>query len=151
MIIAIDQNGEGDDSTSNVARFAQDEARRLGHNFVGTEQILLALIRSKGRLEKLFEKFGITLNWMRGEVERRIGRGSGFVAVEIPYTPRAKRVLELSWLEAKELGHNFIGPEHLMLAILREGEGVAWRILSDGGISTGSLRQAILKLFDERD
>lgn len=148
MRIATDQ---GDEDDNNIFRLAQEEARRLGHNFVGTEQILIALIRRGGRLGKVFEKFGITLVWARGEVEKIVGRGSGFVAVEIPFTPRAKRVLELSWDEARQLGHNFIAPEHLMLGLLREGEGVAGRILSDEGINTQRLRSAILKLFEEQE
>jgi ATP-dependent Clp protease ATP-binding subunit ClpC len=150
MRVATDQSDDDDDNkgSASVMRFAQEEARRLGHNFVGTEQILIALIRRGGRLGAVLENFGITLNWARGEVETIVGCGSGFVAVEIPFTPRARRVLELSWDEARQLGHNFISPEHLMLAVLREGEGIACRILSDAGINTQRLRQAILKLFE---
>lgn len=148
--VATGQADEGDNNgTSSVFRLAQDEARRMGHNFVGTDQILLGLIRKGGRLGSDLEKFGITLSWARGEVEKITGHGSGFVALEIPFTPRAKRVLELSFSEARDLGHNFIAPEHLMLGILREGDGVAGRILKEGGINPARLRAAILALLDE--
>ncbi|KAG7951332.1 hypothetical protein I3843_12G002000 [Carya illinoinensis] len=108
-----------------VIMLAQEEARRLGHNFVGTEQILLGLIgEGTGIAAKVLKSMGINLKDARVEVEKIIGRGSGFVAVEIPFTPRAKRVLELSLEEARQLGHNYIGSEHLLLGLLREGEGV---------------------------
>lgn len=147
MNIAIEQSD--DRSPGKVIDLAQKEARRLGHNSVGTEQIFIALILSGGRLKPVFEKFGMNVEWARGEVEKLIGRGSGFVAVEIPFTPRAKRVLELSWDEARQLGHNFIAPEHVMLGLLRDGEGVAGRVLKDEGINTERLRKAILALFVE--
>ena len=111
-----------------VIMLAQEEARRLGHNFVGTEQILLGLIgEGTGIAAKTLKGMGVNLKEARTEVEKIIGRGSGFVAVEIPFTPRAKRVLELSWDEARQLGHNYIGTEHLLLGLVREGEGVARR------------------------
>ena len=101
-----------------VIMLAQEEARRLGHNFVGTEQILLGLIgEGTGIAAKVLKSMGVNLKDARVEVEKIIGRGSGFVAVEIPFTPRAKRVLELSLEEARQLGHNYIGTEHLLLAI----------------------------------
>ena len=109
-----------------VIMLAQEEARRLGHNFVGTEQILLGLIgEGTGVAAKVLKSMGVNLKDARVEVEKIIGRGSGFVAVEIPFTPRAKRVLELSLEEARQLGHNYIGTEHLLLGLIREGEGVA--------------------------
>ncbi|KAL9991649.1 ATP-dependent Clp protease ATP-binding subunit ClpA CD4B [Helianthus debilis subsp. tardiflorus] len=115
-----------------VIMLAQEEARRLGHNFVGTEQILLGLIgEGTGIAAKVLQSMGISLKDTRVEVEKIIGRGSGFVAVEIPFTPRAKRVLELSLEEARQLGHNYIGSEHLLLGLLREGEGVAARVLEN--------------------
>ena len=92
-----------------VIMLAQEEARRLGHNFVGTEQILLGLIgEGTGVAAKVLKSLGVNLKDSRIEVEKIIGRGSGFVAVEIPFTPRAKRVLELSLEEARQLGHNYI-------------------------------------------
>ena len=103
-----------------VIMLAQEEARRLGHNFVGTEQILLGLIgEGTGVAAKVLKSLGVNLKDSRIEVEKIIGRGSGFVAVEIPFTPRAKRVLELSLEEARQLGHNYIGTEHLLLGLIR--------------------------------
>ncbi|KZV46212.1 hypothetical protein F511_24765 [Dorcoceras hygrometricum] len=117
-----------------VIMLAQEEARRLGHNVVGTEQILLGLIgEGTGIAAKVLKSIGINLKDSRVEVEKLIGRGSGFVAVEIPFTPRAKRVLELSLEEARQLGHNYIGSEHLLLGLLREGEGMAARVLENLG------------------
>ncbi|KAF2312805.1 hypothetical protein GH714_040505 [Hevea brasiliensis] len=116
-------------------------ARRLGHNFVGTEQILLGLIgEGTGIAAKVLKSMGINLKDARVEVEKIIGRGSGFVAVEIPFTPRAKRVLELSLEEARQLGHNYIGSEHLLLGLLREGEGVAARVLENLGADPSNIR-----------
>ncbi|QCE14608.1 ATP-dependent Clp protease ATP-binding subunit ClpC [Vigna unguiculata] len=128
-----------------VIMLAQEEARRLGHNFVGTEQILLGLIgEGTGIAAKVLKSMGINLKDARVEVEKIIGRGSGFVAVEIPFTPRAKRVLELSLEEARQLGHNYIGSEHLLLGLLREGEGVAARVLENLGADPTNIRtQAI--------
>ncbi|WVZ85405.1 hypothetical protein U9M48_032341 [Paspalum notatum var. saurae] len=128
-----------------VIMLAQEEARRLGHNFVGTEQILLGLIgEGTGIAAKVLKSMGINLKDARVEVEKIIGRGSGFVAVEIPFTPRAKRVLELSLEEARQLGHNYIGSEHLLLGLLREGEGVAARVLESLGADPNNIRtQAI--------
>ncbi|TVU16232.1 hypothetical protein EJB05_39784, partial [Eragrostis curvula] len=119
----------------------KEEARRLGHNFVGTEQILLGLIgEGTGIAAKVLKSMGINLKDARVEVEKIIGRGSGFVAVEIPFTPRAKRVLELSLEEARQLGHNYIGSEHLLLGLLREGEGVAARVLESLGADPNNIR-----------
>ncbi|CAL9119830.1 unnamed protein product [Musa textilis] len=124
-----------------VIMLAQEEARRLGHNFVGTEQILLGLIgEGTGIAAKILKSMGINLKDARVEVEKIIGRGSGFVAVEIPFTPRAKHVLELSLEEAHQLGHNYIGSEHLLLGLLREGEGVAARVLESLGADPSNIR-----------
>ncbi|TQD82670.1 hypothetical protein C1H46_031783 [Malus baccata] len=133
-----------------VIMLAQEEARRLGHNFVGTEQILLGLIgEGTGIAAKVLKSMGINLKDARVEVEKIIGRGSGFVAVEIPFTPRAKRVLELSLEEARQLGHNYIGSEHLLLGLLREGEGVAARVLENLGADPSNIRTqaSIASLF----
>lgn len=133
-----------------VIMLAQEEARRLGHNFVGTEQILLGLIgEGTGIAAKTLKSMGINLKDARIEVEKIIGRGSGFVAVEIPFTPRAKRVLELSWDEARQLGHNYIGTEHLLLGLIREGEGVAARVLENLGVDLTKVRQHIVRLLGE--
>jgi len=133
-----------------VIMLAQEEARRLGHNFVGTEQILLGLIgEGTGIAAKTLKSMGVNLKDARIEVEKIIGRGSGFVAVEIPFTPRAKRVLELSWDEARQLGHNYIGTEHLLLGLIREGEGVAARVLENLGVDLSKVRQHIVRLLGE--
>ena len=133
-----------------VIMLAQEEARRLGHNFVGTEQILLGLIgEGTGIAAKTLKSMGVNLKDARIEVEKIIGRGSGFVAVEIPFTPRAKRVLELSWDEARQLGHNYIGTEHLLLGLIREGEGVAARVLENLGVDLTKVRQHIIRLLGE--
>ncbi len=133
-----------------VIMLAQEEARRLGHNFVGTEQLLLGLIgEGTGVAAKTLKSMGINLKDARVEVEKIIGRGSGFVAVEIPFTPRAKRVLELSWDEARQLGHNYIGTEHLLLGLIREGEGVAARVLENSGIDLNKIRSNVIKILGE--
>jgi len=133
-----------------VIMLAQEEARRLGHNFVGTEQILLGLIgEGTGIAAKVLKSMGINLKDARVEVEKIIGRGSGFVAVEIPFTPRAKRVLELSLEEARQLGHNYIGSEHLLLGLLREGEGVAARVLENLGADPGNIRTQAIRMIGE--
>ena len=129
-----------------VIMLAQEEARRLGHNFVGTEQILLGLIgEGTGIGPKVLKSMGVNLKDARVEVEKIIGRGSGFVAVEIPFTPRAKRVLELSLEEARQLGHNYIGTEHLLLGLIREGEGVAARVLENLGVDLSKVRSQIIR------
>ncbi len=133
-----------------VIMLAQEEARRLGHNFVGTEQVLLGLIgEGTGIAAKTLKSMGVTLKDARVEVEKIIGRGSGFVAVEIPFTPRAKRVLELSWDEARQLGHNYIGTEHLLLGLIREGEGVAARVLENLGVDLNKVRSNVVKMLGD--
>ena len=133
-----------------VIMLAQEEARRLGHNFVGTEQILLGLIgEGTGVAAKVLKSMGVNLKDARIEVEKIIGRGSGFVAVEIPFTPRAKRVLELSLEEARQLGHNYIGTEHLLLGLIREGECVAARVLENLGVDLSKVRTQVIRMLGE--
>jgi ATP-dependent Clp protease ATP-binding subunit ClpC len=133
-----------------VIMLAQEEARRLGHNFVGTEQILLGLVgEGTGIAAKTLKGMGVNLKEARAEVEKIIGRGSGFVAVEIPFTPRAKRVLELSWDEARQLGHNYIGTEHLLLGLIREGEGVAARVMENLGVDLTKIRTNVVRMLGE--
>lgn len=133
-----------------VIMLAQEEARRLGHNFVGTEQVLLGLIgEGTGIAAKTLKSMGVNLKDARVEVEKIIGRGSGFVAVEIPFTPRAKRILELSWDEARQLGHNYIGTEHLLLGLIREGEGVAARVLENLGVDLNKIRSNVVKMLGD--
>lgn len=136
-----------------VIMLAQEEARRLGHNFVGTEQLLLGLIaEGSGIGPRTLKAQKVSIKDARLEVENIIGRGSGFVAVEIPFTPRAKRVLELSLEEAQELNHNYIGTEHLLLGLIREGEGVAARVLENLEVDTEKVRAKIIEhLATNRD
>nr|YP_010337235.1 Clp protease ATP binding subunit [Pseudoerythrocladia kornmannii]UNJ16820.1 Clp protease ATP binding subunit [Pseudoerythrocladia kornmannii] len=133
-----------------VIMLAQEEARRLGHNFVGTEQILLGLIgEGTGIAAQVLKSMSVNLKDARIEVEKIIGRGSGFVAVEIPFTPRAKRVLELCLEEARQLGHNYIGTEHLLMGLVREGEGVAARVLENLGVNVSSIRAEVIQMLGE--
>ncbi len=133
-----------------VIMLAQEESRRLGHNFVGTEQLLLGLIaEGTGVASKTLKSMGVNIKEAREEVEKIIGRGCGFVAVEIPFTPRAKKVLELSWDEARQLGHNYIGTEHLLLGLIREGEGVAAKVLENLGVDLNKCRSNIIKMLGE--
>nr|ARW68379.1 Clp protease ATP binding subunit [Chondria sp. (in: red algae)] len=133
-----------------VIMLAQEEARRLGHNFVGTEQILLGLIgEGTGIAAQVLKSMNVNLKDARIEVEKIIGRGSGFVAVEIPFTPRAKRVLELSLEEARQLGHNYIGTEHLLMGLVREGEGVAARVLENLAVNISSIRAEVIQMLGD--
>jgi len=128
-----------------VVMLSQEESRRLGHNFVGTEQILLGLIgEGSGVATKVLKSMGVSLRDARTEVEIIIGRGSGFVAVEIPFTPRAKRVLEVSIEEARDLTHSYIGTEHILLALLEEEDGVATRVLENLDVDLAKVRSTIL-------
>nr|YP_003002285.1 ATP-dependent clp protease ATP-binding subunit [Aureoumbra lagunensis]ACS36997.1 ATP-dependent clp protease ATP-binding subunit [Aureoumbra lagunensis] len=133
-----------------VVMLSQEESRRLGHNFVGTEQILLGLIGENGGVAyKVLRSLGVTLREARTEVERIIGRGSGFVAVEIPFTPRAKRVLEIAIEEARDLGHGYIGTEHILLALLEEEVGVGVRVLQQLGLEVSQIRTEVLMQIGE--
>ena len=110
---------------------AQDEARTLKHNYIGTEHILLGLLLEGGAAAGALKTFDVTHEAVRAQVARIIGQGDEVLAGQIPFTPRAKKVLELSLGEALHSGHNYIGPEHVLLGLAREGEGVAARILTD--------------------
>nr|NP_045112.1 Clp protease ATP binding subunit [Cyanidium caldarium]Q9TM05.1 RecName: Full=ATP-dependent Clp protease ATP-binding subunit ClpA homolog [Cyanidium caldarium]AAF12982.1 unknown [Cyanidium caldarium]WDB00238.1 Clp protease ATP binding subunit [Cyanidium caldarium] len=133
-----------------VIMLAQEEARRLGHNFVGTEQILLGILgEGTGLAAKALKSMGITLKDARIEVEKIIGRGSGFVAIEIPFTPRAKKILELAIEESRILTHNYVGTEHLLLGLIKEGEGVAARVLENLGVDLPKLRSNIIRMIGE--
>ncbi|XP_074316512.1 ATP-dependent Clp protease ATP-binding subunit ClpA homolog CD4B, chloroplastic-like [Silene latifolia] len=138
------------DKAIKVILLAQEETRRVGHNFVGTEHILLGLImEGTGIASKVLKSMGINMKDARVEVEKIIGRGSGFVAVDIPFTPRAKRVLELSLEEARQLGHNYIGTEHLLLGLLREGEGVAASVLENLGADPRNIQIQVIRMVGE--
>ncbi|MEO0644648.1 MAG: Clp protease N-terminal domain-containing protein [Cyanobacteria bacterium J06650_10] len=133
-------------SAINSIMWAQEEARRLGHNFVGTEQLLLGVIREDtGVAAKVIKSSTkITLENARKEVEKIIGRGSGSVVVEIPFTPRTKQVFEFSLREARQLKHDYVGTEHLLLGLLKEGEGVGARVLENLGVSSSFLRVQVI-------
>jgi ATP-dependent Clp protease ATP-binding subunit ClpC len=138
------------DTGIKVIKLAHEEARRLGHNFVGTEQILLGLIgEGNGVAAKVLQSLGVTLKEAREEVEKIIGRGSGFVAVEIPFTPRSKRVLELSLEESRTLGQDYVGTEHLLLGLLRDGEGVAAKVLLNLGVDSIEARTRVIQMLSE--
>lgn len=138
------------DTAIKVIKLAQEEARRLGHNFLGTEQILLGLIgEGSGVAAKVLQSLGVTLKEAREEIEKIIGRGSGFVAVEIPFTPRSKRVLELSLEESRTLGRDYIGTEHLLLGLIRDGEGVAARVLLNLGVDSTEVRTKVIQRLSE--
>src|SRR3712207_9278810 len=114
------------DRARRVVVLAQEEARLLNHNYIGTEHILLGLIHEgEGVAAKALESLGISLEAVRSQVEEIIGQGGSSPSGHIPFTPRAKKVLELSLREALQLGHNYIGTEHILLGLIREGEGVA--------------------------
>lgn len=135
-----------------IIQLAQEEARRLNHNFVGTEQILLALIvEDNGIAAKILKSAGITLDEARVEVEKIIGRGSSFLDTKIPFTPRVKRVFELSLEQAHQFGHNYIDTEHLLLGLLLEGGGVGVRVLQIFGANTNNLRQKVLEKITSRE
>lgn len=129
---------------------AQEEARRLGHNLVGTEQILLGLIgEGTGVAAKVLKNLGLTLEVGRKEVEKIIGKGSTPVPPEIPFTPKAKRIFEQSFHEANQLGHNYIGTEHLLLAITKDSDGVAGKILENLNIDPGEVRNQVIRSLGE--
>jgi ATP-dependent Clp protease ATP-binding subunit ClpC len=133
-----------------VIMLSQEEARRMGHNFVGTEQLLLGVIGQRhGIGARALKKMKVTLKKARKEIELYIGRGTGFVASEIPFTPRAKRVLEMAVHEGKDLGQNFVGTEHILLALIAESDGVAMRTLDKLGVNIPQLRNLVLAYIEE--
>ena len=133
-----------------VIMLSQEEARRMGHNFVGTEQLLLGVIGQRhGIGARALKKVRVTLKKTRKEIELYIGRGTGFVASEIPFTPRAKRVLEMAVNEGKDLGQNFVGTEHILLALIAESDGVAMRTLDKLNVDIQKLKNLILTYIEE--
>ena len=133
-----------------VIMLSQEEARRMGHNFVGTEQLFLGVVgQRQGMGAKALRSLGVTLKKARKEVENYIGRGTGFVASEIPFTPRAKRVLEMAVQEGKDIGQNYVGTEHILLALLGEEDGVAIRTIEKLGLDINQLRTKTLALIKE--
>jgi ATP-dependent Clp protease ATP-binding subunit ClpC len=134
-----------------VVVLAQDEARTLNHNYIGTEHLLLGLLRVEdGIAARALESIGVTLEDARAQVSRIIGTGEEAPAGQIPFTPRGKKVLELSLREAQALGSNHIGTEHILLGLARENEGVASRILFDSGAPADKVRAAVGKALGVR-
>jgi hypothetical protein len=139
------------DRARQVVVLAQDEARRLDHNYIGTEHILLGLIREgDGVAARALESLGIGLDIVRQQVEEIIGRGQQAPSGHIPFTPRAKKVLELSLREAQQLGHDYIGTEHILLGLVREGDGVAAQVLVKRGADLNRVRQQVIQLLAGR-
>ena len=136
------------DRARRVVVLAQEEARMLNHNYIGTEHILLGLIHEgEGVAAKALESLGISLEGVRAQVEEIIGQGQQAPSGHIPFTPRAKKVLELSLREALQLGHNYIGTEHILLGLIREGEGVAAQVLVKLGADLNRVRQQVIQLL----
>ena len=136
------------DRARRVVVLAQEEARMLNHNYIGTEHILLGLIHEgEGVAAKALESLGISLDAVRQQVEEIIGQGQQAPSGHIPFTPRAKKVLELSLREALQLGHNYIGTEHIRLGLIREGEGVAAQVLVKLGADLNKVRQQVIQLL----
>ena len=144
------------DGARRVVVRAQHEARRLNHNYIGTEHLLLGLLgdgRSSGNEDlaaAALESFGISLEMVRYDVEEIIGKGKTTPGDHIPFTPRAKKVLELSLREALQLGHNYIGTEHILLGLVREGEGVAVQVLVKRGAGLNAVRERVVELVPEQ-
>ncbi len=133
-----------------VLTLAHEEAQRLNHNYIGTEHILLGLVRERGGVAGIvLKREGIELNKVRGAVLQMIQRGDAPVTGEIGLTPRSKKVIELAVEEARRLGHPYIGTEHLLLGLVHEGEGIASGILRSMGASLPKLRDDVLKILDQ--
>jgi len=136
------------DRARRVVVLAQEEARILSHNYIGTEHILLGLIHEgEGVAAQALNSLGISLGAVRQQVEEIIGQGQQAPSGHIPFTPRAKKVLELSLREALQLGHNYIGTEHILLGLIREGEGVAAQVLVRLGADLNRVRQQVVELL----
>jgi ATP-dependent Clp protease ATP-binding subunit ClpA len=133
-----------------VLQLAQEEAQRFNHNYIGTEHILLGLVREKeGVAARVLTDMGVELNDIRGKVELIIGRGDRIVLGDIGLTPRAKKVMELAMDEARRLGHHYVGTEHLLLGLLREGEGIAAQVLKKCGVDLGKTRRNVLHILNQ--
>jgi ATP-dependent Clp protease ATP-binding subunit ClpC len=129
-----------------VVIFAQEEARTLKHGYIGTEHILLGLLREEeGVAARVLDSLDLTFERVRTQIVRIVGSGEEVTSGHVPFTPRAKRVLELALREALSLGHNYIGTEHILLGLVREYEGVAARVLLDFGVDAETVRSAVLE------
>ena len=131
-----------------VVVLAQEEARTLKHNYIGTEHILLGLLREEeGLAARVLESLDVTVERVRAQVVRIVGSGEEVTSGQIPFTPRAKKVLELALREALSLGHNYIGTEHILLGLVRENEGVAARILLDFDADSEEIRNEVIRML----
>jgi len=136
------------DRARRVVVLAQDEARLLNHDYLGTEHLLLGLIREgEGVAVKALESLGISPEAVRAQVQETIAQGQGAPTSHIPFTPQAKKVLELSFREALQLNHHYLGTEHLLLGLIREGEGVAAQVLMQLGADLSRVRQRVIELL----
>ncbi|WP_272946557.1 Clp protease N-terminal domain-containing protein, partial [Cutibacterium avidum] len=136
------------DRARRVVVLAQDEAKALNHNYIGTEHLLLGLIsEGEGVAAKALESLDISLEAVRAQVEEIIGHGTSTPTGHIPFTPRAKKVLELSLREALQMNHSYIGTEHILLGLIREGEGVAAQVLIRLGADLNTVRNSVLQLL----
>ena len=136
------------DRARRVVVLAQEEARMLNHNYIGTEHILLGLVHEgEGVAALALESLDISIESVRQQVGEIIGQGQAAPTGHIPFTPRAKKVLELSLREALQLGHNYIGTEHILLGLIREGEGVAAQVLQKLGADLNRVRQTVIQLL----
>jgi ATP-dependent Clp protease ATP-binding subunit ClpC len=134
-----------------VLSLAQEEAQRFQHNYIGTEHLLLGLVRDgEGVAAVVLSNLGVELNKVRDTVEAIIGRGDRIVLGEIGLTPRAKKVIELAVDEARRLNHHYIGTEHLLLGLVREGEGIAAGVLESMGVNLERVRIATIKVLDQQ-
>jgi ATP-dependent Clp protease ATP-binding subunit ClpC len=134
-----------------VLSLAQEEAQRFQHNYIGTEHLLLGLVREgEGIAAKVFSNLGVELYKVREQVEFNIGRGDRIVLGEIGLTPRAKKVIELAVDEARRLNHHYIGTEHLLLGLVREGEGIAAGVLEQMGVTLERVRTETIKVLDKQ-
>jgi ATP-dependent Clp protease ATP-binding subunit ClpA len=136
------------DRARRVVVLAQEEARMLNHNHIGTEHLLLGLVHEgDGVAARALESLGISLDAVRQQVEEIIGQGDQALTGHIPFTPRAKKVIELAGREANDLGHNYVGTEHLLLGLIREGDGVAARTLAKLGVELAGVRLQVIELL----
>jgi ATP-dependent Clp protease ATP-binding subunit ClpC len=132
-----------------VVFFAQEEAGRLGENYVSTEHLLLGLVRENDSVAaRILDRIGVSLGRIRSEIERQVARGDGRLGQDMQLTPRAKRVIDLAYDEARQLNNNYIGTEHLLLGLIREGEGLAGRVLSKLGVDLDRTRREVMALQD---
>jgi len=141
------------DRVQRVIIIAQEEAKRLNHDYVGTEHILLGLIAlGEGVASQVLQGLGVDLRKVRAEIEKIVGQGDNMMLLgEIPFTPRAKKVLEYAVEEAQQMGHSYIGTEHILMGLIREEEGVAARVLANLGLKLDTVREEVLTILGDLD